>query len=301
MLLFAAACSDDNGTQNGKDGPLPADAGGDANVTDKGAEASVDGPAPDASPFPCDKTVLGKACTQGGNECGADHDCLVKSGQSGFCSCKCRPDDPTTDLYMEDSCPADHVCGAHGSDRYCFDLVANEAQGPSCSTTALVAADPTDDPFVLAARLVPTSYPFTVMGVRYYLLGPSPKAAECDTAQAHEVQVFVGDKDTPDPSPTLSETITVAAAAQSPKKRYVSQALKTPIELTAGQRLYVGIKVSYDTQNKKSLCPHLCGDNGKGEASFTNDTTSQPPYTWESFKAKGWGGDLTTAALGFGG
>jgi len=298
VIVALAACSDsENGAKDG--GPQDVAAvdapAGEAAVDGTTADSGADTTAPADSAFPCDPAILGTACTQGGSECGAQA-CLL-AGSEGFCSCKCRPDDITTDLADEDSCPSGHSCGVVGSpaESRCFQVLANTPQGKSCS--GYITADATDPPFLLAARLTPASYPFTVYGVRYLLT----MASGCDNGLAHEVQVFVGSNTTPDASPTLSETIAVPAGTAEPKGRWLAHPLAAPIVLTSGQHLYVALLVAYDAQKKGSICPQLCGDPGNtGEKSFTNDTGSTLPYTWMTFKAKAWPGELSTAALGFG-
>jgi hypothetical protein len=306
FAFFAlAACSSDSGNGAKDTGPQDMAAVDDA-VDAQVGEAAVDGPQADTtSPdtttvdaaFPCDPTILGTTCTQGGSECGAQA-CLL-AGSEGFCSCKCRPDDITTDLADEDSCPANHSCGVVGSpaeDR-CLEVLANTPQGKSCNSKSAISADPTDPPFLLAARLTPSSYPFTVYGVRYLL----PMGSGCDNSLAHEVKVFVGSNTTPDASPAVGETIAVPAGTAEPKGRWLTHPLVAPIVLTSGQQLYVALLVTYDAQKQGSICPQVCGDPGNtGEKSFSNDTGSTLPYTWTSFKAKAWPGELTTAALGFG-
>jgi len=53
------------------------------------------------------KGMLGKACTKTGQECGSKGTCLLNSadGKSGFCTCTCTPDNTSTPLINEDTCP----------------------------------------------------------------------------------------------------------------------------------------------------------------------------------------------------
>jgi len=68
----------------------------------------VDGPTiPDGLPaLPC-ATVMGTPCTNQGYECGSLATCLLtgEGGVKGVCTCSCAPDDPSTPLINEDSCP----------------------------------------------------------------------------------------------------------------------------------------------------------------------------------------------------
>jgi hypothetical protein len=169
----------------------------------------------------------------------------------------------------------------------------------SCHSPAAIAANPTDEPFLLAARLVPPSYPFTVFSVRYALMGPGTSSAACNTGLPHEVQIFVGDSAAPDASPSVSETLAVPAG-QNLKERWLVHSLSSPIRLTSGQALYAGLLVAYDAQNDTSLCPQVCADSGySGADSFSNHVSSQLPYSWTSFEDAGWPGELTISALGF--
>jgi hypothetical protein len=299
LLLVAvalAACSDDD--EGG-----PRDTGVDKAVAVEAAvpdSAVPDSAAPDADPYACDSASLGKPCTPGGSAaCGNNGVCLATTTSAGFCSCPCTRDDLGTKLQDEDTCPEDHACGVQGGADRCLALVANTKQVPSCGSVTMIMADATDPPFLLAARLTPKSYPFTVSGVRYFLSGSAQQG--CDNGLAHDVVVFVGTQTTPPASPTVSETIKVPAKAGDKGTRMVNLALTTPLTLKSGEHLFVAPLVTYDTSASGSICLQLCSESATGDASFTNDTGATVPYTWTSFKTKQWSGDLLTAALGFSG
>jgi hypothetical protein len=298
--LCLAGCSDDTeNTPKDTGVDLPADAAVEASAD----ALPVDTAKADADPFACDATGLGAACTPGGSSgCAGGKVCLaLPGGSTGFCTCPCRRDDLSTKVQEEESCPTGFSCGVSGGEDRCMSLLANTAQPPSCAKVAAVMADPTDPPFLLAARSTPPTYPFTVVGLRYFLAAPTSAMSSCDDGLAHEVVLFVGTATTPPASPTIVETLQVPAATATPDGRRVVLELTTPLTLKSGEQLYVAQKVVYDAAKGKSICPQLCSDTAKGEASFTNDTSATAPYTWTSFAAKTWPGDLITAVLGFSG
>jgi len=254
---------------------------------------------PDSSPSPvCDKAILGQACTPSGGECGAAHDCLP----SGHCSCKCVPDLPETKVLNEDSCPAPgFACGldAASGERYCFALLANTPQSPDCTKDGAIQADPTDPAFMVAARITPTSYPFTVTGMRYMLHAPFGSGKDCDNGLAHRAEAHISDQAAPEASPAVAATFNAAAVKPTTDPRWVVHPFATEVKLTAGQSIYLLVEVVRETG--KTLCPQACSDTGTGEKSFIDVDSNQPPYQWESFKAKQWEGELSFSALGFGG
>jgi hypothetical protein len=102
-------------------------------------------PQPDYWPWypdmgnPCAK--VGQPCTTSGGQCGTG-DCIVThpDGVTGVCTCACTPDDPSTPLTVEDTCPNPGVnrcapLGGYGYGQgYCFKLCkpklyANDCQG----------------------------------------------------------------------------------------------------------------------------------------------------------------------------
>lgn len=103
------------------------------------------GPKPDGGPTPtCQK--IGKPCSGAGDCAGGT--CLILTGAQGVCTCACTPDDPSTPMLNEDTCPnmSVNVCGAvstpAGVKDYCFQtclpkLGANDCQKPlACSPAA---------------------------------------------------------------------------------------------------------------------------------------------------------------------
>jgi len=89
--------------------------------------------------------VVGTPCTKSGNQCGA-FTCLLtsSSGQNGVCTCTCTPDNSSTPLINEDSCPGAtttkaSLCGAvalsGGSTKnYCFKTCNPKLGSNDCSS-----------------------------------------------------------------------------------------------------------------------------------------------------------------------
>jgi hypothetical protein len=293
--LWVFGCSDDSGQKADMtvgDAPMPSDAG---------PEAGPDQSAPDQTVAPpCELSTLGQPCTQGGGECGAVNTCLITEGSAGFCSCACLPDDTTTELIDEDSCPGtDFACGLDAASApRCLGLLANTPQLPNCAKGVIIVADPTDTAFMVAARIVPKTYPFTLVGLRYTLQGPGSKTAECDTGLAHRAEVHVNDQSTPSPTPTVLESFSMSATTSTKEPRQVRLALAAPVQVKAGEAIYVTVEVVRD--GSKSLCTDACADDSAtGAKSYIDVDSDQPPYVWESFESMQWGGDLSFAALGY--
>jgi hypothetical protein len=291
--LWVFGCSDDGGQKADMmiaDAPVAAEAGPEA-----GADLSLD----QSLAPPCDPATLGKPCTQGGSECGSVNTCQITGGGAGFCSCGCVPDKTETELMSEDSCPGSgFVCGLDAtSASRCLALLTNTPQIPNCTTGTAILADPTDPPFVVAARIVPPAYPFTLVGVRYALQG-SEKMSECDNGLAHRAEVHVNSEAGPSATPTVLDSFNVPAAPSTKEPRHVVRALAAPVQVKTGEAIYVVLEVVRD--GGTSLCAQACADNSAtGAKSFIDGDSNQPPYVWESFESKQWGGDLSFAALGF--
>jgi MYXO-CTERM domain-containing protein len=113
------------GAEPGPDFAVKLDAGPPPDVTvveggaadlpvtpDKGP--TVDGPVviDGGTPATCAQAI-GKACTSAGSQCGAMATCLLSTTTTGVCTCGCVPDDASTPLVNEDTCPdlSKNVCG----------------------------------------------------------------------------------------------------------------------------------------------------------------------------------------------
>jgi hypothetical protein len=307
LLFFGgASCSDDT-EQPGVDAKVTVDSGQDVDAgLPDAAEADTtgtgDGPPP---PPPCDEQTLGDPCTQGGSECGSTNECLITEGTNGFCSCGCLPDVAKTGVMVEDTCPGagkTRACGLFPSptsgkkEHYCFSLLTNTPQHPSCTGDTALMADPADPHFMVAARFTPPSYPFTVTSIRYLLPGSDTDSA-CENGLAHRAEVHAGANATPESNPTVAATFDVPRSTSSKDPLWALHGLDTPVKLQSGEHLYVLVEVMPD--GAQSLCVQGCADNATGETSFIDVDSDQPPYEWKSFKEMKWDGDLTIAAMGF--
>lgn len=118
-------------------------------------DVGVDRSQPDQSPDrstadtrpPCPAVVIGKPCTEAGNECGNAATCVITHAKGGVCACDCVPDDPQTPLANEDSCPGHptNVCVplylTGGSTKYyCFQVCQPRLGGNDCQ--AGLSCDP---------------------------------------------------------------------------------------------------------------------------------------------------------------
>ncbi len=263
-------------------GDLGADrwAGPDSAAADAGpardGPAGEQGPPPDQGP-PCQEKVVGEACTKGGHECGAGHECLLVSGSAGFCTCACQVDDPQTPLYFEDSCP--------GKDLLCATYKVGSGPGrPLCflrlGGTNVYSPDyvgPADSAKggAISARRKPASYPFTVLGVFYKLLGAN---AACDPDLAHSLGFAVSTSSTPPSSPTLSASFSVGAGSSGNSIRFVERFLPTPLTLTSGQYGYPIIQQPVASKSGKGLC--LVAFVGSYDQGIHTAPQAAAPYTW---------------------
>ena len=90
--------------------------------------------------------IMGKVCTKSGSQCGTGGTCLLTSsdGTSGVCTCTCMPDNSSTPLVNEDTCPGagakTAVCGSisltGGSKvNYCFKTCIPKLGVNDCNST----------------------------------------------------------------------------------------------------------------------------------------------------------------------
>jgi hypothetical protein len=267
------------------------------------------GPPPDIGPPPpCSESTVGKQCTAGGGECGADHTCLMVSATAGFCTCGCVPEDLTT-ASREDSCPGSKlVCAPYAAPggapkHHCFQVAGNVP--PTCISKV---THNWDTPFAFAyanmelTLLTPASPPFTVVGVRYILGGTGTGGKiPCDSTVPHRVDVWVDKVTTPAASPTLAATVNAAPKTQA---KFVATAvtLGSPLSLKTGEHLFAAVEMSNKTSGK-AMCIVTCGSGTTGEKSYTSWTNATinntPPYKWSSYKTMGSTQELSTVALGF--
>jgi hypothetical protein len=143
-----------------------------------------------------------------------------------------------------------------------------------------------------AARLTPTSYPFTVATVRYELNG---EASGCTNLLGHKVMVFVAETSTPPATPTGVVTIPVPAATSAGPHRVLEQALPSPITLTSGQHLFVAVEMTGDSSG--TLCLVACDGSGIADRNWWSNAVA-PPYPWTTLASFGITANLKIDALG---
>jgi hypothetical protein len=155
--MFAMACGDDKVTKSDGikkdtgpkkyDGPKTPD--GPIVVVPDGPKTDKPiGPTPDGQGSgKCDSAIIGKPCTEKGNECGNDHTCLTTSATGGFCTCKCTIDDSSTPLVNEDTCPdlSKNECGrvrlvGGTTENFCLKLCTPKYGANDCAGN--IACDP---------------------------------------------------------------------------------------------------------------------------------------------------------------
>jgi hypothetical protein len=147
LALMVAACSDDKNT-GGQDATVKPDAKADRGVQDAGKDVTIDG-----------KTVLkpdkGRVVGKMGEGCSSARDCdevaplcLIPDDANGLgiCSAECTPDDPTTPLVNEESCPEGFACGTFSYTsadyHYCLKKCTPSLTTNSCPASSKRACAP---------------------------------------------------------------------------------------------------------------------------------------------------------------
>lgn len=278
MGLAFACCSDDTeettkdqGTDTAVDQGLTPDVGPDLGLDsgpDKGADANASG---------CSDKTVGKACTQGGSECGKDHTCLMISASKGYCSCSCTEDDPSTTMTQEDTCPGKLRCAkfappaASEKKPYCFKAVGGTKQ----NTSSWSAADDDKTPVVLAIKLVATDA-FTVVAFQHKLL---VLGKYCDSGIAHKVNLVASSAAKPEASPTASETFTVAKTSTTMYPRSITNSLSAPMTVAKGGHVFALVDLATDAVAGKRLC--LMSDGSTTSVTKYVSDSAAAPFTWK--------------------
>jgi hypothetical protein len=135
-MVALIACSDDSGSKD--DTGVKLDGGSDSLTPDTGITPLDTGVRPDTMPA-CDKTKLGIKCTQSNPQvCGTGNTCLLYSQTEGICSCACTPDDSSTSLIDEDTCPnkPNYICGTlrESKKSYCLKICKPKYGASDCPT-----------------------------------------------------------------------------------------------------------------------------------------------------------------------
>jgi hypothetical protein len=224
------------------------------------------------------------------------------SANSGFCTCKCTPDNPGTLIANEDTCPepTKNRCasypGAGGADTYCFHFLVNKLS--NCMGTYFHGWDKTNvrpkDPLMIAAALGTTTSSFTVASVQYRLWNQT-STEPCDNTLPHRADVWVDNLSFPVPNPVVGETIDIPTATGTQSLRVVDLALTSPLQITQGENVLVAVEIRPDAAKIKALCLAVC--DGTGATTFgTMGSTS--PYKWGDWTT--YGKEAAVFAHGFG-
>ena len=136
---------------------------------------------------------------------------------------------------------------------------------------------------VLAARLLPPSYPFRIDAVSYVL--QHFPAFGSDAGLAHEVEVWKQAAFEPEASPAAlrGQRLPVPAAAVEPDRlRQVRLPLNAALTLNDGDVLYVGVHLA--TGDAGALCLSGGADFAP-EGSFWLSESAGAPYAWSPLEA----------------
>jgi hypothetical protein len=205
-------------------------------------------------------------------------------------------DHKTPDLPVGDIQTADRTTDRNRTDRDLVDadprpLLTNE--NPCKGSTGQVVPNKGEEGLLAAARLSPSAYPFTVSSVRYEL---SAEADRCSNSLAHKVVVFVATTVVPPGTPAGVQTINAPAVSGSPAARTVEHTLATPITLSSGQHLFVGVSLPGDA-GTATLCIQACDGNGIDDRNYWS-TSPDPDYKWVELSSFGINANLRIEALG---
>ena len=127
-----------------------------------------------------------------------------------------------------------------------------------------------------AAKLTPTSYPFSVSKVRYSLNIGGP----C-VDMAHVVDVFVSPSATPPSSPTVTESFNVPTG--SLVNGSIELTLANTLTLQSGDNLYVAVQLN--GAGTQRMCIWACqGPAFKTQHNFWSNAVA-PPFPWATLES----------------
>ena len=121
-------------------------------------------------------------------------------------------------------------------------------------------------------RLVPDSYPFEVGEIVYEM---ADSGGECDSRDAHRVEVYVGSTVAPPNMPTNPVTLNIPAITQNMGIRVVKAPLPTSITLTVGQYLFVAVELAV----AETSCIMVCQNATVTDRDYWSNATTSP-YDW---------------------
>jgi len=144
-----------------------------------------------------------------------------------------------------------------------------------------------------ANRLTPPAWPFIVDSISYELDEQSGCRGDVD----HTVLVWAESSLIPSATPVLLETIHVPAGGVAVgTARTYDVPLSSPLELDAGEHLFVAIEMVL-SDSGEFTCLTTCGGHSDPEAGFwSNDTAT--PFPWTTLSSFGLDGDYKIDAHG---
>lgn len=134
---------------------------------------------------------------------------------------------------------------------------------------------------MMAVRLFPPTYPYTVDSVEYVSVSAAQYAY--DASMAHTVDVWVQQEFNPDLAPNLVGRYEIPADPAGPTPftslRPLIQALDPPVVLHEGDILFVGVHLPMVDETGTSMC--VAAGNGVAPPdSFWWSGAAAPPYNW---------------------
>lgn len=171
------------------------------------------------------------------------------------------------------------------------ETLLRNADFAACDTYAtLPTALPDEMNHLTANRLTPSTYPFTVRQVGYFL-ELSSEDGQCNAGFAHRVDLYVTSDASPpnEPGAALVASIEVPAATEPfaavvEGARSLRHTLPTPITLVEGQHLYIAVQLTAGTPNPdgamtQSLCASGCFGGAEAGTMFWSNAATVP-YAW---------------------
>ncbi len=153
-------------------------------------------------------------------------------------------------------------------------VLSNSPEG--CGNQLPVGPLPEEYSHLVAARLTPPAYPFSVTGVRYQI----ESNAECTTGLAHHVELYVRTNAVPQANPVVRASFEVPAADGAPAVRMIDTSLDEPLMLAEGEHLMVAVELPGDAESGLTHCISMCGDTSSTANRNFWSNAAEAPYSW---------------------
>ncbi len=152
------------------------------------------------------------------------------------------------------------------------------ADCPASSILAVSPILPDEAGHYAATRLTPPAYPFSVTSIEYDLVQPPGNVQCANQGFEHEVQIYIA-TDTAPPAtpeaPVLWDTFPMPPSDPETHTNEISFA--DPIQLTAGQHLYVSVQLV--GEGEESLCIASCAETSTAEVDYWSNAAAVP-FAW---------------------